>query len=113
MNKKRGCFSNNPGSSIPQNAGWYSTKATYEFYKNKDISLDGLKQIISSYGSSQVSGVDNILIAHDFCQISYNDSAAEGLGYLANKEGWGIIARLLLLVVQALCKTGGRIKFIF
>jgi len=85
--------SNNPGSSIPgQNAGWYSTKATYEFYKNEDVSLNELEQIISSYGRSQVSGSNSVLIAHDFCQISYNDRAAEGLGYLANKDGRGIIA---------------------
>jgi hypothetical protein len=86
-------ISNNPGSSIPgQNADWYSTKATYEFYKNEDVSTEELERIISSYGRTQVSGMDCVLIAHDFCQISYNDSAAEGLGYLANKEGRGIIA---------------------
>ncbi len=83
----------NPGSSIPgQNSGWYSTKATYEFYKNDDVSLKALEEIVSSYGNSQVSGTDNLLIAHDFCQISYNDSAADGLGYLANTEAKGIIA---------------------
>jgi hypothetical protein len=85
--------SSNPGSSIPgQNAGWYSTKATYEFYKNEDVSIQALEQIISNYGSSQVAGADKVLVAHDFCQISYKDSAAEGLGYLANKEAKGIIA---------------------
>lgn len=86
-------ISSNPGSSIPgQNPGWYSTKATYEFYKNEDVSIKALEQIISSYGKSLVSGTDKVLIAHDFCQISYNDSAAEGLGYLANTGARGIIA---------------------
>lgn len=85
--------SSKPGNSIPgQNEGWYSTKATYEFYKNKDVSLTALQQIISSYGSSQISGIGQVLIAHDFCQISYNDSMAEGLGYLANTRARGIIA---------------------
>jgi hypothetical protein len=85
--------SNSPGSSIPgQNGGWYPTKATYEFYKNEAVSIKALEQIISSYGSSQVGGTDKVLIAHDFCQISYNDSAADGLGYLANKAARGIIA---------------------
>lgn len=85
--------SSNPGSSIPvQNTNWYSTKATYEFYKNEDVSLKALQQMIASYGSSLVTGTDKVLIAHDFCQIGYNDSAAEGLGYLANTAGRGIIA---------------------
>lgn len=86
-------ISSNPGSSIPvQNTNWYSTKATYEFYKNEDVSLTALEQAIKSYGSSQVSGLKSVLIAHDFCQISYNESAAEGLGYLGNSKGRGIIA---------------------
>lgn len=85
--------SSSPGSSIPgQNTDWYSTKATYEFYKNEDVSIEALERITSSYGSSQVAGTDKILVAHDFCQISYNDSAADGLGYLANTEAKGIIA---------------------
>ncbi len=84
-------ISNNPGSSIPlQNNDWYSTKATYEFYKNEDVSIEALKRAIACYGSSQVEG-EQVLIAHDFCQISYNDSSAEGLGYLASTEGRGII----------------------
>src|SRR5580698_2344017 len=84
-------ISSNPGSSIPlQNNSWYSTKATYEFYKNEDVSISALQQVIASYGCSQVEG-EQVLIAHDFCQISYNDSSATGLGYLANREGRGII----------------------
>ena len=44
-----------PGSSIPQqNSDWYPTKATYEFYKNEDISIESIQKAISSYGSNQV-----------------------------------------------------------
>lgn len=32
-----------------------------------------------------------MLAAHDFCQVSYNNLAAVELGYLANKDGRGII----------------------
>ncbi len=81
-----------PGSSIPlQNDSWYSTKATYEFYKNEDVSIALLQKAIANYGCSQVEELKQVLIAHDFCQVSYNDSSAEGLGYLANTEGRGII----------------------
>jgi hypothetical protein len=32
--------SSQPGSSLPkQNENWYSTKATYEFFKNEEVSL--------------------------------------------------------------------------
>ena len=38
-------ISNQPGSSIPrQNRDWYNTKATYEFYKNEQVSLSALKK---------------------------------------------------------------------
>ena len=81
-----------PGGSIPQqNNSWYSTKATYEFYKNEGVTIASLQKAIADYGSSQVEEVKQVLVAHDFCQISYNDSSAEGLGYLANTEGRGII----------------------
>ena len=85
-------ISNQPGSSIPkQNGSWYDTKATYEFFKNESVSLSALQKAISSYGSSQVKGKGRVLVAHDFCQISYTDLDAEGLGYLANKDGRGIV----------------------
>lgn len=85
-------ISKQPGSSIPkQNEGWYDTKATYSFYKNEDVSLSSLKQAIASFGCRQVEGLQRILIAHDISNISYNDLKANGLGYLANKEGRGII----------------------
>ncbi len=84
-------ISSNAESSIPlQNDSWSDTKATYQFYKHEDVSLKALKKVIANYGSSQIIG-DQVLIAHDFCQISYNNSSAEGLGYLANTEGRGII----------------------
>ena len=68
-------ISTSPGSSIPQqNCDWYDTKATYEFYKNDDISIDALRSAISSYGR-QLIKEEQVMIAHDFCQISYNDSA--------------------------------------
>ncbi len=85
-------ISNQPGSSIPkQNENWYGAKATYEFFKNEEVSLFSLQQAISSYGGSLIGDVGQLLIAHDFCQISYYDLQAEGLGYLANKDGRGII----------------------
>ena len=31
------------------------------------------------------------MVAHDISNISYNDLQADGLGYLANKDGRGII----------------------
>lgn len=84
-------ISSKPESSIPgQNCDWYETKATYEFYKNEEVSLIALKAAIASYGKNIVKE-DQVLIAHDFCQISYSNSSAEGLGYLANVEGKGII----------------------
>ena len=83
-----------PGSSIPkQNKGWYDTKATYEFFKNENVTLENLQQAISGYGKEyvlkQAPGV--ILVPHDTSNISYNQSSAEGLGYLDNKEGTGIL----------------------
>ena len=85
-------ISKQPGSSIPkQNGGWYDTKATYSFFSNEDITIASLKQAIANFGCNQVEGLPRVLIAHDISQISYNDLKAEGLGYLANKDGRGII----------------------
>jgi Transposase Tn5 dimerisation domain/Transposase DNA-binding len=85
-------ISKQPGSSIPkQNEGWYDTKATYSFYKNEDVSLGSLKQAIAGFGCKQVEGLSRILVAHDISNISYNDLQADGLGYLANKDGRGVI----------------------
>jgi hypothetical protein len=81
-----------PGASIPkQNQSWYHTKATYEFFKNKDVSLDELKKAIMSYGASQLDESSKILVVQDISNISYNDLEAKDLGYLDNKEGRGIL----------------------
>jgi len=85
-------ISSQPGSSIPrQNESWYDVKATYEFYKNEEVSLSALKKAITSYGVKQVEDQMKLLILHDISNISYNDLQAEGLGYLDNKDGRGIL----------------------
>jgi hypothetical protein len=85
-------ISSQPGSSIPkQNKGWYDTKATYSFFKNGDVSLEELKRTIMLYGATKVADEITVLIPHDISNISYNDLQAEGLGYLDNKEGEGIL----------------------
>lgn len=77
-----------PGSSIPQlNKNWYDTKATYSFFKNKDINLSAIQEAIASYGTTQLAGQNRILIAHDISNISYNDSDVEGLGYIQDGKG--------------------------
>lgn len=81
-----------PGSSIPkQNKRWYDTKATYEFFKNEDVSVEALQKTMMMYGANHVSDKKELLILHDISNISYNDLQAEGLGYLDNKEGRGIL----------------------
>ena len=85
-------ISTQPGSSIPkQNKRWYDTKATYEFFKNEEVSTEALKKTMMLYGAKQVSDKMQLLILHDISSISYNDLQAEGLGYLDNKEGRGIL----------------------
>jgi Transposase DNA-binding/Transposase Tn5 dimerisation domain len=85
-------ISSQPGASIPrQNTSWYNTKATYEFFKNEDVSLEELKKTIMMYGAKQLSDEMAVLIAHDISNISYNDLQATGLGYLDNKQGQGIL----------------------
>jgi hypothetical protein len=79
-----------PGSSIPQhNDRWYDTKATYEFFKNEDITLDAICSAIKEYGASQ-SDHSKVLVIHDTSTISYNDLEAEGLGYIDNAAGKGV-----------------------
>ena len=81
-----------PGSSIPKlNDSWYDTKATYQFFKNEDVSVQKIQQVLSTYGVSKVSSETEVLIIHDMTNISYNDLEAEGLGYLDNKVGRGIL----------------------
>ena len=85
-------ISTQPGSSIPkQNKRWYDTKATYEFFKNEEVSLEELKKTMMTYGAKQLSDEITVLIAHDISNISYNDLQAKGLGYLDNKQGQGIL----------------------
>jgi hypothetical protein len=81
-----------PGSSIPrQNGSWYDVKATYNFLNNEDVTISELQKAIEIYGGNKVQGLKKVLVAHDFCQISYNNLQAAGLGYLANIDGRGII----------------------
>lgn len=83
--------SSQPGASIPkQNKSWYDTKATYEFFKNKEVSIEALKKTMMQYGATRASE-ETLLIVHDISNISYNDLKVEGLGYLDNKEGQGIL----------------------
>jgi hypothetical protein len=85
-------ISTQPGSSIPkQNRRWYDTKATYEFLKNEDVSIEALKKTMMLYGAKQVADELQLLILQDISTISYNDLQAKGLGYLDNKEGRGIL----------------------
>jgi len=85
-------ISTQPGASIPkQNKSWYDTKATYQFFKNENVSIDELKKTMMMYGAKKVTDEMMVLIAHDISNISYNDLQAEGLGYLDNKEGRGIL----------------------
>ena len=85
-------ISSQPGASIPkQNKKWYDTKATYEFFKNEEVSLEELKKTMMMYGAKKLTDEMIVLIAHDISNISYNDLQAEGLGYLDNKEGRGIL----------------------
>lgn len=84
--------SSQPGASIPkQNKSWYDTKATYEFFKNEDVTIEELRKTVMQYGATKVSGEMTLLVVHDISNISYNDLQAEGLGYLDNKEGQGIL----------------------
>jgi hypothetical protein len=81
-----------PGASIPQhNDRWYDTKATYEFFKNEQVSIDKLEKAIQFYGDSQLAQQPSVLLIHDISNISYNDLQATGLGYLDNKQGRGIM----------------------
>jgi hypothetical protein len=82
---------NQPGSSIPkQNESWYDTKATYEFFKNEEVSVELLQKAISTYGESLIGEVDQILIAHDFCEVSYDGLKSEGLGYVSGGQNQGV-----------------------
>src|SRR4051812_14741009 len=81
-----------PGASIPRhNESWYGTKATYEFFKNEQVSIDKLEKAIQGYGVPPLAAQPSVLVIHDISNISYNDLQATGLGYLDNKQGRGVM----------------------
>jgi len=85
-------ISQRPGSSIPrQSNSWYDTKAAYNFFKNSEVTIEGLKQTINAYGVSQVKDHCQLLVIHDISNISFNTLEAEGLGYLDHGAGQGIL----------------------
>ncbi len=87
------------GSSIPkQNQNWCDVKATYEFYKCEDVSLGAVKKAITGHGAKQVENETKVLVLHDISNISFNELKAEGLGYLDNKEGRGVLCYSSLAV---------------
>lgn len=82
-----------PGQSIQQQCkNWYEAKATYDFFKNEDVSLERIQQAIHAYGAASVAAnLDCVLVLHDTSNISYNGLHVEGLGYLDNKLGNGLL----------------------
>ena len=54
--------------------------------------MSALKKTLMVYGAKQVEDEMKLLIIHDISNISFNDLQAEGLGYLDNKEGRGILS---------------------
>jgi hypothetical protein len=84
---------NQPGRSIKQqNDTWYDSKATYDFFKNDQITLAKIQEAIHAYGASILSSeMKYVLILHDTSNISFNDRQIEGLGYLDNKIGTGLL----------------------
>jgi hypothetical protein len=94
---------NRPGQSIlQQNEGWYNSKATYEFFKNEDVTLGKIQQAIQSYGLANInSQLDCVLVIHDTSNISYNGLDADGLGYLDNKLGRGLLLHSSMVVSTA------------
>jgi len=83
-----------PGNSIPQlSDDWYETKATYEFFKSDKFSHDDLIKAIRQYGVSNVEA-STVLVVHDRSSFSYNNlEATQGLGYVENKLGRGILSQ--------------------
>lgn len=93
-----------PGGSISEQSGdWYSTKAAYGFFKNKAVSEEALQQSIQTYGVSQLSGQDAVLVAHDITTVSFGGLHSEGLGYLVQAPSRGIMCYSSVAV-----STGGR-----
>lgn len=81
-----------PGGSIPElNRNWYDVKANYSFFGNEGVKIDLLKKCIAGFCRNQIGESSKMLFAHDVTNVSYNKLQAEGLGYLDNKEGRGIM----------------------
>jgi hypothetical protein len=80
---------NHPGQSIPQqNDNTYDTKATYDFFKNKKVTLKKIQEAIHAYGSKSVaSDLGCVLVLHDSSSIKYDNLQAEGLGYIRGGSG--------------------------
>jgi hypothetical protein len=88
-----------PGSSIPKhNDSWYDTKATYNFFRNEQVSVASLQKSIEQYGARQLENVSEVLLIHDTSNISFNELQAEGLGYLDSKLGRGIMCHSSIAV---------------
>ena len=89
---------NHPGQSIPhQNASTYDTKATYDFFKNKRVTLKKIQNAIHAYGAANiVTDVGCVLVLHDSSNIHYNNLQAEGLGYLM--AGSGLVLHTSMVV---------------
>lgn len=85
-------ISSQPGSSIPrQNESWYDVKATYEFFKNEEVSLPALQKAVMAYGAKQVAKEMSVLIIHDISNICFHALDAKGLGYVDSNQGRGIL----------------------
>lgn len=92
-------ISRQPGSSIPRQAeSWYDAKAAYHFFSSKSVSLEALNKIIQSYGVKQATEEAELLVIHDTSNISFGDLQAEGLGYLDNQLGRGILCHSSIAV---------------
>ena len=78
-----------PGQSIPQqNDRIYDAKATYDFFKNKKITLEKIQQAIHAYGAGSIaSDLNCVLLLHDSSSIKYYNLQAEGLGYIRGGNG--------------------------
>jgi hypothetical protein len=85
------------GSILRHNERWYDAKATYEFFKNEDITLEAINGAIQSFGTNKAEQ-RQLLVIHDTSTISYNDLQAEGLGYIDNASGKGIFCHSSIAV---------------
>ena len=91
-----------PGHSIPQlSDDWYETKATYEFFKSDKFSYDDLVKGMRQYGIKNIEA-STVLVVHDSSSFSYNNlEATQGLGYIENKQGRGILSHNSIAVTTS------------